>query len=184
MIKFLQFIRAKSQLAFLSGQCVLGSQTHNYLFSIDSGQDRHTDIKFFPVYHLCDTAVLGFSFLGDIHTADNLDTCHNGRKQSDTVSSLFIKSAVNTIADPYLAFHGFDMDIGSTLSDRLIDHAFYQLYNRRIIDILTVHILLFHHLTFFFPGVFFQCRVHFRLSIVTVKCQHNAASGGYHRFHL
>ena len=76
------------------------------------------------------------------------------------------------------------MNIGSALSHRLIDHAPDQLYNGRIIDILTVHILLLFHLAFFLPGILFQGRIHFRLAIVTVQSQHHTARGSHHRLHL
>ena len=76
------------------------------------------------------------------------------------------------------------MNIGSALSDSLINHTLDELHNGGIVDILTVHVLLLNYLALFFSGIFLQSGIHFRLPVIIVQRQHNAAHGGNHRLHL
>ena len=63
IVKLLKLVGFESKLALFSGECHLGGETHNDLLSKYGGQYGHTDIILHMVYHLCDTAVLRFSFL-------------------------------------------------------------------------------------------------------------------------
>ncbi len=184
MVKFLKLSRFETKLALLSGQRVLGSKTHNHLLTVYRGKNRNTDIKLLSVHHLCDTSVLRLSFFRNIHSADNLDTGHHRRKQSDTVGHFFIQCTVDTVSDTYLTFHRLNMNIGSTLSDRLFDHCLDKLYNRGIVYVLAVHIFLLGHLALFFSRIFFQRRVDLHIAEIFIQSQHNASRGGNHRLHL
>ena len=184
MVEFLKLLRTEAKLALLLRKRILRGQTHNGLLAVHRRQDRYTDIILMPVHDLGNTAVLRFSFLRDIHTADDLDTCHHRGKQTNTVSCFLVQSTVDTVTDAHLTLHGFYMYIGSTLSDSLLDHALDKLYDRGVVDVLAVEVFLLHHLAFFLSGVFFQSRIHFRLSVIPVDCQHDASGGRHHRFHL
>ncbi len=184
MVKLFQFVRFQTKLALLPCQSILGGKTHYDLFPVDCRQNGNTDIKLLSVHNPGDTAVLRLSLLGDIHAADDLDTRYNRRQKPYTVNGFLIEGAVDTVTDAHLSLHRFDMDIGSALSDRLVNHAFDKLHNGGIVDILTVHILLLNHLAFFFPGVLLQRGIYFRLPVIMIYCQHYAAHGGNHRLHL
>ena len=184
MVKLFQFIGFQAELALFLSQRVLGGKTHNDLLSVDRRQNGYTDIKLLPVYDLGDTTVLRLSLLGNIHTANNLDTCHDRRQKPDAVNRFLVESAVDTVTYPHLLLHRFDMNIGSTLSDGLIDHALDQLYNGGVVDILTVHILLLDHLAFFFSGILLQRGIYLRLPIILVYRHHHTAHGSDYRLHL
>ena len=90
MVELLHIGRSKTKLALFSCQRVLGRQSHNDFFAVYGGQDRHTDIIFMPVYDLCNAPVLRFSFLGNVHAADNFDTRYHSGKQSDIIRSFLV----------------------------------------------------------------------------------------------
>ena len=75
------------------------------------------------------------------------------------------------------------MYIGSTLADCLLNHGFYKLYNRGVINVLTVHVLFFFH-GFFFFGIFVKFGQHVLLTIVFINCHQYTLRSSHNRLYL
>ena len=76
------------------------------------------------------------------------------------------------------------MNIGCTLAHSLLNHRFYQLYDRGVVDIIAVDILLLRHLARLFFYVLFECGVYLCLSVITVESQHHIPWCCHDRLHL
>ena len=65
------------------------------------------------------------SIVGNIHTADDLDTGDDGGKNVDIVRAPLIECTVDTVANSDPVFHRFYVDIGCTLTYGVVDHILY-----------------------------------------------------------
>ena len=147
----------------------------------------YTDIKLLLVHDLSDTTVLRFSFLGDIHTSDDLDTGHYSRQKPGAVGHPLIEGTVDPVTDSDLAFHGLYMNIGSPLSHSLLDHTLNQLNYRRVLDIFIIFFILGRygsslHLLFLCVGI---CHAgDLGTSVSLIQCLYYGSRGGDHRLYL
>ena len=135
MVKTLQFVITESQFLLLTSQIQLGGNTKHQLLAMNRWNRRNTDIILLSVHHNRHTAILRLSLLRDIHTAHNLDTGGNSRKQTIVIDHLLIKCTIDTVSDTYLLLQCFYMDITGTLTNGLLNQRPHQLNNRSIADI-------------------------------------------------
>ena len=90
------------------------------------------------VYNLSDTTVLRFSLLSDIHAADNLDTCNKSAEENQLISGSFIEHTVDSETDTNLTLECLNMNIGSSLTNSLLDHLLDDLNDGRISNVLIM----------------------------------------------
>ena len=136
------------------------------------------------IYNLGNTTVLRLSLFGNIHASDNFDSGNNCRKQTNIIICLFIKGSVDAVTDTHLTLHRLNMNIGCSLAYRLINHILYKLNDRGVVDIFTIDIILLLKLTFLFSGIFLQCGIYLRLTVILIQRQHNTSGRCNYRFHL
>ena len=136
MVKLLHLRRLQSKLALLSVQSSLGSKSHNCLLAVHGRKDRYTDIILGTVYHLGNTSVLRFSLLGDIHAADDLNTCRHSGQNLDIITGFLIQGSVDAVANTDALLQRLDVNIGGSLPGCLLDQISDQHNHRRGIDIL------------------------------------------------
>ena len=145
---------------------------------------RNSDIILTSVYHYGHTTVLWLSFLGNIHTAHDLDTGGNGRKKAVVIDHLLIEGTVNTVTYTYFALKSLYMNITGSLSHCLLDQGTYQLHDRCVADICHCSFLIVATKKFTLSGKPAGCIHIFGGTITVVNGSQYFTGGGNIRFYL
>ena len=133
-VKSLLIIRIETQIFLFFCQTFLLGKTHYNFLAVYRRKNRNTDVKFFAVNHFSQTTVLRFTFLGNIQTGNNFNTCNNRCKCVQIVSCHNLQNTIDTIPYANLFFKCFNMNIGRSHTNSFLKHGPYNFYDRCIIN--------------------------------------------------
>ena len=128
----------ETELFLLTVQGSLILETHYDLLTEYGRENVNADIVLDTVYPCGDTTVLRFTLLGNIHSADDLDTGYDSRKQFNVIFHSLVKRTIDTVPDTDVFFHGLDMNIGCSLAGCLLDHGTNEYDDRGVIEVRRI----------------------------------------------
>ena len=133
IIKSFQFFFLETKFTLFFIQSGFRSDTHNDLLAKCRRKRRYTEVILNPVKYQCHTSVLWCTLFGNVHSADDLDTCYDRILKFFRIPHYFLHRSVDSETHTYLIFQCLDMYITGTLVDRLLNDLINKKHNWGIV---------------------------------------------------
>ena len=131
---------AHAQADQIERQRTLVQNTHDHALTVDGGNGTDTDVNLAAFKAQRDVAILWHIALGDVHVGHDLHAAKQRRLQVLGRRWLFDEHAVDAVLDLELRFKRLNVDVGSSILNRLKNDQVDQVDERGLLS-HPVHII-------------------------------------------
>ena len=108
-------------------------ETQHHALAVEGGECGHAHVDLAVVHTQADSAILGYTPFGDVELGHDLESTHDGSRETRRRRDRILKDAVHTVAHSETVLVGLQVDVRGACVQRLEQQQVHDLHNGRFV---------------------------------------------------